>query len=451
MLKKQLSIAIPAALATLLVPALAFAAGDAAGPCNEESFLDKGWLWLYIAAFGNGLLTSLTPCVYPMIPITVAVFGAREEGVGRLRAFGLATSYVFGMGAMYSILGVVVTLLGQQFGTFLSNPWVVVPLVILFALLAASMFGAFELNLPGPLQNRFNQIGGKGYGGAFGMGLVGGFVAAPCTGPFLALILGPVMETQNVFAGATMLFTYALGIGVLFWLIAVFAVALPKSGQWMEWIKSFGGIALIAVAVYFLRPIVPAIAELTDPGLTFLLSSIGVALIGLAVGAVHLSFHDDWSVKIRKALGVLLVVMGSTGVINWALTPDQHLPWQYEEEPAFAQAKAEGKGVMIDVAADWCLPCKELEHTFADPEVYQAIVDNFVPVKYDVTKGTDLDEQRQEKWHADTLPAVIFIDAEGNEIARVREYLPPDKFLEVVRPAAEKLHTKLTSGEPCPK
>lgn len=441
--KRSLSIAF--ALVTLLLPALALAAGGSAGGAFEEQ-LARGWLWAHLAVFAAGFLTSLTPCVYPMIPIVVGVFGARDEDVTRQRAFALATAYVLGMGAMYAGLGIIFALIGKQFGSILANPWVVLPIVGVYLALAASMFGAFELNLPASWQARLSQVGGKGYGGAFGMGLVGGLTAAPCTGPILVGILGYVATTRNIAAGGSLLFTYALGMGVLFWIIAAFTVSLPKSGRWMEAVKSFGGIALLAVSVYFLRPIVPALAELGGSDTWFLAGAIALVIAGVGLGAIHLSFHDGWPVRIRKGLGVLFTVTGITLGINWFLTVDQELPWVYDEEAAFAQARAEGKGVMIDFAADWCLPCAELEHTFASAGVHDVLVANFVFLKFDVTKGTDEDEALQEKWNAETLPAVIFTDAEGQELGRVDKYLAPEPFLEIAQPAVTRLRASASQA-----
>lgn len=432
---RTLSFAVTALLLVLVWPALAWATGDPAA-CDSGNILAKGWVWAFLGAFGAGFLTSLTPCVYPMIPIVVGVFGARDEEVTRAKAFMLATMYVLGMGVMYAALGVVFALLGKQFGTILADPWVVIPLVLFYCALAASMFGAFDINLPQSWQNKLNTVGGKGYGGAFGMGLVGGLTAAPCTGPILAGILTWVAQSKNVLAGSTLLFTYAIGMGVLFWVIAAFTVSLPKSGRWMESVKSFGGIALLAVAVYFLRPILPAIEKLGGANNTTLIGAILLTVGGIALGAIHLSFYGSWSVKIRKGIGIVLTVVGITAGINWLLTPDRHLPWQKDEQTAFAMAKAEGKGVMIDFAADWCTPCKELELTFADPDVYDTIVDGFVPLKFDVSKGTDEDEARQERYGALTLPAVIFVDANGNELGRVSQYVGPKPFLKVAKPAA---------------
>lgn len=441
MLKRHIYWIVLASAAAVLLPALAWAGGDTAAAAGSEgtSFMADGWLWAYLGAFGVGIVTSLTPCVYPMIPIVVAVFGARDEQVGRAQAFLLATAYVLGMGVMYAALGVVFALLGKQFGSILADPRVVIPLVLFYAALAASMFGAFELNLPPSVQARLNRVGGKGYGGAFGMGLVGGLTAAPCTGPFLAGILAYVATTGDVYVGSSVLFTYALGMGVLFWVIAAFAVSLPKSGAWMEGVKSVGGIALLAVGIHFLRPIVPAIDTLTSTSPLFLAGAVGVILVGLLLGAVHLSFHGEWSVRIRKSLGVLLVVVGTTAMVSTFLTPDRHLPWHHDEDSAFAQARAEGKGVMIDFAATWCNPCKELELTFAEEEVYGAISARFVPLKFDVSKGTAEDEARQARWRAETLPAVIFVDADGNELGRVSEYLKSKAFMKVLGPAAERI------------
>jgi thiol:disulfide interchange protein DsbD len=433
MSKRSLSLAV--LLLTLLVPALALAADGAGGAFEEQ--LAKGWVWAHLVAFGAGFVTSLTPCVYPMIPIVVGVFGARDEDVTRQRAFALATMYVLGMGVMYAALGVVFGLIGKQFGSILSNPWVVIPIVGLYVALAASMFGAFELNLPASWQSKLSRVGGKGHGGAFAMGMVGGLTAAPCTGPFLIGILGYVTTTRNVAAGGSMLFVYALGMGVLFWVVGAFAASLPKSGRWMESVKSFGGIALLGVSLYFLRPIVPALTEIGGPDMVSFVFAVGLLAVGVLLGAIHLSFHDAWAVRMRKGLGVMATVAGIGVGLNYMLVVE--LPWKYDEAAAFAQAKAEGKGVMIDFAAKWCLPCAELEHTFADSGVFDELSEHYVLLKIDVTKGTDEDEARQEKWSAETLPAVIFADAAGKELGRVDKYVATKDFLPILRRAVTRL------------
>lgn len=432
-MRRSTTLALLTAVAVLALPSIALAGGGG----NFEEALDKGWLWLYLSAFGFGFLTSLTPCVYPMIPIVVGVFGARDKDTTRRGAFVLATMYVLGMALLFSVLGVVFAFISRETGTLLAEPAVVIPMVVIYLVLAASMFGAFDLQLPQSIQNKLNTVGGKGYGGAFAMGMVGGLTAAPCTGPFIAGILGFVSQTKNVAAGGTLMFTYAVGMGVLFWVLAVFTVSLPKSGKWMEGVKSFGGIALIGVALYFLRPILPQLQKLVHTSTAFLAIAIGVAVIGVLLGAVHLSFKGSASAeKLRKGVGVLLVVAGGFSAINWAVTADRHLPWRTDEKAAFAEAREQSKGVMMDVSANWCTPCALLEkNTFAASGVYEKIVDDYIPFKLDISTETDRTDALQNKYNAHNLPAVIFLDSSGNELGRVNAYIGPDAFLEEMEKA----------------
>lgn len=420
----------------LLVPAIA-----AADDGTFASYEQRGWGWLFLASFGFGFLTSLTPCVYPMIPITLAIFGARGENVSRARAIALATAYVGGMGLTYSVLGVTFALIGKagDFGTQLANPWIVFPLVLLFLALAASMFGAFDLQLPSSLQAKLTGVGGKGFGGAFAMGLVGGLIAAPCTGPFLAGLLASVSTTGNAAMGGALLFTYAIGMGVLFWVLAAFAMGLPKSGAWMDGVKSTGAIGLLFAAIYYLKPFIPGIRTIASPEWWFLLAAIGVAVLGIVIGAIHLSFHGPWGERIRKGFGVALVLGGALGIWMWKMTPKQHLPWLHDETAAFEKARAEGKGVMVDFSATWCNPCEELEVTFGDPEVFEAITSKFVPLKFDVTEGTDADNDRKSRYRADELPSVVFMSPDGRVLGRINTKLEPDEILPVIGEATKQL------------
>src|SRR5690606_32338698 len=175
-------------------------------------------------------------------------------------------------------------------GEGLSNPWVVGVLCLIFLAMAASMFGAFELALPPSLQNRLAQMGGLGPKGAFVLGLVGGLIAAPCTGPVLTVLLAWIGTTQNAILGGGALFLYAVGLGLPTWLVGTFAISLPKSGAWLDSIKSFFGIVMVGAALWFARDFI-GLRDLVERTPTWILASVVLLGIGLALGAVHLSFY----------------------------------------------------------------------------------------------------------------------------------------------------------------
>ncbi|MEO8181490.1 MAG: cytochrome c biogenesis protein CcdA, partial [Deltaproteobacteria bacterium] len=246
---------------TLLLPGAALAAG----PDLFQQGLARGPLYAALTAFVGGLLVCLTPCVYPMVAITVSVFGARGD-TSRGRAMWLSTAFVLGIAAMFTPLGLVAGLTGSLFGSALSNPWVTTFIAIVFLGLAASMFGAFEFMLPSGVTNRLARVGGGGYGGAFLIGLVSGLVAAPCTGPVLTGILLWIGKTRSAGLGSLVLFAFSLGLGIPFWLVGTFAVKLPRAGRWMLWTKSFFGIVLSVLALYFLQNVLRPLASLAHLG-----------------------------------------------------------------------------------------------------------------------------------------------------------------------------------------
>jgi thioredoxin:protein disulfide reductase len=390
-------------------------------------------------ALTYGFLTALTPCVYPMIPITVSIFGARA-GVPRGRALALATAYVLGIAAMFGTLGTTFGLVGRAFGTFLANPWVIVPLALFFVAMGLSMFGAFEVALPSELQARLSRIGGRGMLGALLMGLVAGIIAAPCTGPPLASLLAYVATTRNASWGFVLLATYGVGVGLPFWLLAGFSMSLPRPGAWMEWVKSIFGIALFAAALYYLKNVVPALAHFGSGQARFALAMAGLVLLGIGLGAVHASFHGGVAERARKALAVALVTIGLFGATNYLLAPKGNvaLRWMTDEPAAVAASHAAGRPLLIDFAASWCIPCREFEvRVFSRPEVAEAM-GRFTLLRVDLSRE-DEDPALgalKSKYGADTLPAIRIVSADGVVVAKTDSYLPPERFLELLGQAS---------------
>lgn len=452
-----LALASLSAIGLVFIPSL-IPAGPTAS-LDASSLLASGRLFVAVGViFLGGLLTSLTPCVYPLIPITVGVFGARQAS-SKGRALILTTSYVVGMGIVFSALGVFAALSGRAFGSFLGNPWVVVGLAIFMLLLASSMFGAFELALPSGLATKLNGVGGGGIIGALLMGSVAGFLAAPCTGPVLTGVLTWVAQTRDPFIGGGLLFVYAMGIGVPFFLIGVFAMRLPKSGVWMEWVKSVFGIALLAMAVGYLRDGFPVVREAIISATTLLGRSgaitLGAALafVGVVLGAIHLSFKEgaQW---LPKGLGVAIVIAAFVLRMGAPEAAPKTAPGEPSQRAEFvwaatvkadqssstldqvlAKAKADCKPVMIDFFAEWCAACKELDHlTYVAPEIV-AEAHRFVTVKVDGTNENEQSDELYKRFGVKGLPTVAFIDPMGEvlENPRVAGFLPPEKFLPEMR------------------
>jgi thiol:disulfide interchange protein DsbD len=386
--------------------------------------------------FAAGLATSLTPCVYPMIVITVSVFGARQA---KTRAEGamLSTAFVLGIAAVMTPLGTIAGATGGIFGAALSNPFVLVGLAVLFLVLAAGMFGGFEMNLPASLQNRLAQVGGIGGKGAFALGMVSALIAAPCTGPVLAFLLTWIGTTGNVAFGALSMFVYALGLGLLFWVVGTFAVALPKSGRWLEWVKSVFGVVMVVMALYYLKPLLPLPlpVEKTQWVVVAGLVLLGAGLLG---GAIHLTFHGPLGRRVRKGVAIGAAVAGSFLLVSYAeaLPPGAKIQWLKDYSDARALAQAESRPLLVDFGADWCGACKELERvTFSDPRVVAACqARGFVPVHVDLTSSENVDENAAalDGYDQRGLPLVVFHDRKGDEIARITQFIPPEEMLALI-------------------
>lgn len=353
-----------------------------------------------------------------MIPIVLGVFGAKEPGASKWRSLGLATMYVLGLGATYAILGTIFALLGARFSAVLADPRVVVPLVMVYVALALSMFGAFELALPVGMQARINQVGGRGGLGAFFMGTVGAFTAAPCTGPVMGAFLLSVTATRDVFVGASTLFVHALGIGVLYWLLAVFAGSVPKSGRWMEWVKSIGGIGILCAALYLLGNIYPDLTRFGGRSLGWLVAGIALFVVGIALGAIHLSFHEPGH-RLRKGMGVAMSVLGVMMAVAFFIAPHQRIQWIKDEAQAFALARQENKTVMIDFWATWCTPCKVLEKNLSSIDVYTELAPRFVFLKMDLSEDSPRTQDISARYRVTSPPSLLFVAADGQLLLRL--------------------------------
>jgi thiol:disulfide interchange protein DsbD len=436
--RRRFALGIPS-LALFLASATASADGGGGSASNVfADALARGPVFAVGAAFVGGLLVSLTPCVYPMIAITVSVFGA-HQAKSRLQAAGLSSVFVLGIAVMFTALGVGAAVSGAIFGRFLSNPYVVGGLAILFLAMASAMFGAFEMTLPSNLSNRLATVGGIGPGGAFALGLVSALVAAPCTGPVLTGILVWIAASHRLVLGTGIMFTFACGLGVPFFLVGTFAVSLPKGGAWMLAVKWLFGVVLAVVALYFLRNILAPLQHLARPGSAFALFSVGLVALSLGLASRHVAAekrgarHPDRS-RPYKLASIPFAITGAFLTLSWLDLPKAHLEWLTSEAEGTKLARSEHRPLIVDFGAEWCGACKELtRHTFADDNV-RSEAGRFVAVQVDATDDDDPQVNAiKDKYKVVGLPTVVVMDSTGKERVRFNEFVPPERFLSAIR------------------
>lgn len=426
---------IPLASACLV---LLFAAAAQASGTEPDLFtraLAKGPLYAAGAAVLGGLAVSLTPCVYPMVAVTVSTFGARQAQ-SRWEGAKLSAMFVLGIVCMFTPLGVAAGLTGSVFGGVLQNPWVVLGIAALFLAMAASMFGAFEMTLPSALTNKLATLGGIGYRGAFGLGFVCGIIAAPCTGPILTGILAWIAKTQDAWLGGAAMAAFSLGLGLPFFLVGAFAVQLPKSGRWMVHVKSVLGIVLIVVALYFINLHFPVISSIAHPTVVFFAVAAAAIVVGLLFGAIHRDFAEPSNGgRVLKGLGVLLVSGASFLSLAAALKSGETLSWEATDYTAAREkARTLERPLLIDFTAAWCVSCKELEKvTFSDDDVSRE-AGRFVAVRVDATDDEDpAVEKALAEFRVKGLPTVILYDSQGNEATRFNDFVDAEPFLQALR------------------
>lgn len=384
---------------------------------------------LILFSFVAGLALNLTPCVYPLIPITISIF-AREAKERSGRTFRLAVFYVLGMAVTYSTLGVAAALTGQLFGAALQHPVVVGIVVAVLLALAASMFGLWEMQPPRWALRASG--GGAGYLGALVMGLVVGFVAAPCVGPFVVGLLTVVGERGDPLLGFAVFFSLALGLGLPYLLLGIFTnwiQRLPAAGGWMEGVRKVFGVLLVALAAYFAQPLLPS-------GLGALLTGVVLTVGGLFLLIVERTGHEHPVVdRVMRLICAVMVVVGVNGLAGGigrgagsVGEGGTHLAWEPYDRGRVEAAISAGTPVILDFYADWCAPCRELdEKTFADPQVAE-VLGGFARFKVDQTRATEEAVEAAGEYQVRGVPTVI-VYRSGQEQFRITGFEPPAQFL----------------------
>ncbi len=464
--------------------------GDEWSANRIGNFIEQRGLFLFLLLlFGFGLLMSLSPCIYPMIPITLAVIGTQSKEKGILHGLIMSLTYVVGMALVYAIIGYVSATVASGIIAFMQSPVVMIPISILLLILSLSMFGAYELQAPQFMRDKLGGPGGdnrSGLLGVFLMGMVAGLIASPCVGPFLGGLLLMLATTGDGVLAFFSLFTFGMGMGVLLIGVGTFPAllgSLPSAGGWMESLNKGMGLLLVGMAMYFLRPgsVIPA------PYFYPLAGGIMV-VVGVFMGTFDaLAPEASWWDRTRKGLGILILTSGliffigsslqygflgdawksilpevpttavvqvastattATAVQNQVKNTPTPLPakvqWEKihtgENVQAFldqkrAEAVAAGKPVMIDFWASWCVYCKKLDKAVWNqaPVVEESL--RFVTIKIDATKADD-DEMTaiKELFKVPGLPRVIFIDSRGEILhGRTSAFKPADEMLAVMK------------------
>ncbi len=388
-----------------------------------KSSLETNLLLAFVLVFLAGILTSFTPCIFPMLPITISILGYHANKGSRGHNIARAISYVLGIALTYSMLGVVAALTGQLFGSTLTNKYVLASLCLLFVVMAFGMWGAFEIQVPAFIRNRFgtSKGGTHNLGGAFVMGLVAGIVASPCVGPVLVSILSFVSASHNVVLGFSLLFTFALGLGLIFIVIGAFSHALhllPKSGAWMNFIKFILGAGMWIAALYYAQFLF---------SYRWWLAAVAASLVGLSIWQGAFSFRKKN--YIRQSFFLALFVFSSSILLLSFVKAEYLSPafsglvekkseakteWIPYSEKAFQDAIAEGKPVLLDFYADWCGACHELEEkTYTNPEFIET-AKSFKLIKFDATNDTPENQAVLQKYGVQGLPTVMFINRKGD-------------------------------------
>jgi thiol:disulfide interchange protein DsbD len=422
---------------------------------QDIAALFAGNFLLVIAGFfGFGLLLTFTPCVLPMIPILSSIIAGEGRSLDKRRAFALSASYVLGMALAYAAAGIAAAYSGTLIAAALQNPWVLGAFAAVFVWLALSMFGLYEISLPSFLHHRLSSAHQRLRGGRIAsvaaMGALSAVIVSPCVAAPLAGALLYISQTRDVALGGAALFAMALGMGVPLMVVGVSEGALlPKAGSWMNGVKKFFGVLLLAVAIWIASPVLPVTAVM----LAWAALLVGSGVYLRAVD--RLPTEASGLARVGKAVGIFALVAGIALLIGALsggrdpLRPLAGLAGEAREAPvAFkrvnslgeldAALRSPGKPVMLDFYADWCVSCKEMEaFTFSDARVRQRL-GRMLLLQADVTVNNDADKALLKRFALFGPPGIIFFDAQGREIRglRVVGYQDAERFLKTLDRAA---------------
>ncbi|MFN7088088.1 MAG: protein-disulfide reductase DsbD [Burkholderiales bacterium] len=421
--------------------------------------LFRGGFWLLVASFfGFGLLLAFTPCMLPMVPILSGIIAGRGHHLTRMHGFLLAAAYVLGMALTYALAGVAAGLSGAMLAAALQSPWVLGAFATIFVALALAMFGFYELQLPVALQSRLadasNRLHGGHFAGVFSMGILSALIVGPCVAAPLAGALLYISQSGDVVLGGSALFAMGLGMGAPLLAVGASAGALiPKAGPWMDTVRRFFGVLLLAVAIYLVSPLVPLPAQMLAWAALLIVSAIYMGAIDpLPVGAHGFQKFSKGAGVIALAAGIAFLIGALSGsrdllqpLSGLRASPNGASPAAAAPAVAFRRVNsvaelenairaAAGKPVMLDFYADWCVSCKELErYTFSDPRV-QTRFAGMLTLQADVTANTAEHAALLRRFRLFGPPGIVFFDRNGNEIngLRVIGFQPADRFVAVL-------------------
>jgi thiol:disulfide interchange protein DsbD len=417
--------------------------------------IKKGSVWfIIISFFGFGILLSLTPCVFPMIPIISSVIIAQGKGIGTRRAFFLSLIYVLSMAVAYTIAGVLAGLFGANLQAAFQTPWIITVFALIFVLLSLSMFDVYELQIPHFIQSRLSHLGGQKSGvvGIAIMGFVSALIVGPCVAAPLAGALIYIGQTGDALLGGVALFALSIGMGVPLLIVGTTSGKfMPKPGMWMDVIKAIFGVILLGIAIWMM-------GRVLDENTTLLLWGGLAIFVAVNIGALEpLGKHPAWSSKANiKSLGIMILLYGmalliggmanATNVLHpldpFLATKSVIAPQVTKSHQKFETITSldeldaileenKGKKILVDFYADWCTACKELEEkTFSD-EAVKTAMDPFILVRVDLTANDDSAKAISQKYHIFGPPAILFFNDKGEQIedSTLIGFKEPKEFL----------------------